>query len=64
MDDDDYYPPCRVSHAVETLQANPEALVVGSRNCIFIFMKLIKYINLAHMDQSIQQGHLLFADNI
>ena len=23
MDDDDYYPPERVSHAVETLQANP-----------------------------------------
>ena len=30
MDDDDYYPPCRVSHAVETLQKNPDALCSGS----------------------------------
>ena len=29
MDDDDYYPPDRVSHAVETLQRNPRALCVG-----------------------------------
>ncbi len=25
MDDDDYYPPDRVSHAVETMQKNPQA---------------------------------------
>jgi hypothetical protein len=30
MDDDDYYPPERVSHAVETLLANPAALCAGS----------------------------------
>ena len=30
MDDDDYYPPCRVSHAVEQLRKHPEALVAGS----------------------------------
>jgi glycosyltransferase involved in cell wall biosynthesis len=30
MDDDDYYPPERVSHAVETLQENPSFLVAGS----------------------------------
>lgn len=30
MDDDDYYPPERVSHAVETLLAHPEALCAGS----------------------------------
>ena len=30
MDDDDYYPPERVSHAVETLQANPSFLIAGS----------------------------------
>ena len=30
MDDDDYYPPERISHAVETLQANPSFLVAGS----------------------------------
>jgi glycosyltransferase involved in cell wall biosynthesis len=30
MDDDDYYPPDRVSHAVETLQNNPSYLIAGS----------------------------------
>ena len=29
MDDDDYYPSTRVSHAVETLKANPNALAAG-----------------------------------
>jgi glycosyltransferase involved in cell wall biosynthesis len=30
MDDDDYYPPNRISHAVEKLQKNPAALCAGS----------------------------------
>jgi glycosyltransferase involved in cell wall biosynthesis len=30
MDDDDYYPPERISHAVETLQQNPTYLIAGS----------------------------------
>ena len=30
MDDDDYYPPERVMHAVETLQANPHAMCAGT----------------------------------
>jgi glycosyltransferase involved in cell wall biosynthesis len=30
MDDDDYYPPERISHAVETLQNNPKFLMAGS----------------------------------
>jgi glycosyltransferase involved in cell wall biosynthesis len=30
MDDDDYYPPERISHAVETLQQNPSYLLAGS----------------------------------
>jgi glycosyltransferase involved in cell wall biosynthesis len=30
MDDDDYYPPERVQHAVETLQNNPTFLLAGS----------------------------------
>jgi hypothetical protein len=29
VDDDDYYPPCRVSRSVDALQANPGALAVG-----------------------------------
>jgi glycosyltransferase involved in cell wall biosynthesis len=30
MDDDDYYPPERVSHAVETLKKNPRVQIAGS----------------------------------
>lgn len=46
MDDDDYYPPTRVSHAVEMLQNNPAYLIAGasemhiyfdSKNAIYRF---------------------------
>ena len=40
MDDDDYYPPDRVSHAVETLQKNPHALCAGSSE-MYIYFKHI-----------------------
>jgi len=40
MDDDDYYPPDRVSHAVERLQSKPEALCAGSSE-IYIYFKHI-----------------------
>jgi len=38
MDDDDYYPPERVSHAVETLLQNPTKEIAGSSQ-IFIYYK-------------------------
>ena len=38
MDDDDYYPPERVSHAVETLLSHPEALVCGS-SAMFVYFR-------------------------
>lgn len=41
MDDDDYYPPERVSHAVETLLKNPRALCAGSSE-MYIFFKHIQ----------------------
>jgi len=41
MDDDDYYPPDRVSHAVETLTNNPDALCAGSSE-IYIYFKGLK----------------------
>mgnify|MGYP000191592499 CR=1 FL=1 len=41
MDDDDYYPPCRVSHAVEKLQKNKQALCAGSSE-IYIYFKHIQ----------------------
>ena len=41
MDDDDYYPPERVSHAVDTLDANREALCAGSSE-IYIYFKHIQ----------------------
>ena len=47
MDDDDYYPPTRVSHAVETLLANPQAMCAGSSE-MHIYFK--------HIDKMIQFG--------
>jgi len=41
MDDDDYYPPERVSHAVERLMANPDALCAGSSE-LYIYFKHIQ----------------------
>jgi DNA-binding transcriptional MerR regulator len=44
MDDDDYYPPCRVSHAVETLEKNPRALCAGSSEMYIYFKHIHKMI--------------------
>ena len=41
MDDDDYYPPERVQHAVERLQENPDALCAGSSE-LYVYFKTIK----------------------
>ena len=41
MDDDDYYPPERISHAVDTLQKNPKALCAGS-SAMYIYFKHIQ----------------------
>jgi glycosyltransferase involved in cell wall biosynthesis len=41
MDDDDYYPPERVSHAIEKLLANPNALCAGSSE-LYIYFKHIR----------------------
>ena len=41
MDDDDYYPPDRVSHAVERLITNPKALCAGSSE-LYIYYKDIQ----------------------
>jgi glycosyltransferase involved in cell wall biosynthesis len=40
MDDDDYYPSDRISHAVEMLQQNPKALCAGSSE-MYIYFKHI-----------------------
>tara|TARA_B100002019_G_scaffold185741_1_gene160427 strand:- start:484 stop:1623 length:1140 start_codon:yes stop_codon:yes gene_type:complete len=47
MDDDDYYPKERISHAVGTLMKHPEALCAGSSE-IFIYFK--------HISQMIKFG--------
>jgi glycosyltransferase involved in cell wall biosynthesis len=44
MDDDDYYPPCRVSHAVETLEKNPRALCAGSSEMYIYFKHIQKMV--------------------
>ena len=41
MDDDDYYPPERIEHAVDKLQNNKEALCAGSSE-MYIYFKHIK----------------------
>jgi len=41
MDDDDYYPPERISHAGDTLQENREAMCAGSSE-IYIYFKHLK----------------------
>jgi len=38
MDDDDYYPPDRISHSVERLLSNPDALCAGSSE-IYVYFK-------------------------
>jgi glycosyltransferase involved in cell wall biosynthesis len=40
MDDDDYYPPERITHAVEMLNKSPKALCAGS-SAMFIYFKHI-----------------------
>ena len=42
MDDDDYYPPERISHAVEMLQKNPKALCAGSSKMLIYFKHIDK----------------------
>ena len=41
MDDDDYYPPERVEHAVDTLLANPQAMCAGSSE-LYLYFKHIQ----------------------
>ena len=41
MDDDDYYPPERISHAVQRLQDRPDALCAGSSE-MYIYFKHIQ----------------------
>ena len=41
MDDDDYYPPCRIAHAVESLQNNKTALCAGSSE-LYVYFNHIK----------------------
>jgi glycosyltransferase involved in cell wall biosynthesis len=43
MDDDDYYPPQRISHAVDTLTKNPKALCAGSSE-LYLYFKHIEKI--------------------
>lgn len=41
MDDDDYYPPDRVNHAVNRLRSRPDALAAGS-SAVYIYFKNLK----------------------
>jgi len=43
MDDDDYYPHDRITHAIETLQKNPKAMCAGS-SAIHVYFKHLNKI--------------------
>ena len=43
MDDDDYYVPTRVSHAVEKLEENPQVHVAGSTYLALYFLRLKEF---------------------
>ena len=47
MDDDDYYPPERINHAVNRLRSQPKAMASGS-SCMYIYFK--------HIDKVYQFG--------
>ncbi len=47
FDDDDYYPPDRVSHAIEMLQQNPDKIIAGSSK-IHVYFK--------HVDKIVEFG--------
>ena len=44
IDDDDYYPPERISHAVTTLQSTPQALCAGSSEMYIYFKHIHKML--------------------
>jgi glycosyltransferase involved in cell wall biosynthesis len=44
IDDDDYYPPERISHAVEVLQKSPKALCAGSSEMYIYFKHIFKMV--------------------
>lgn len=44
MDDDDYYPPERISHAVERLQSKPDAMCAGASEIYIYFKSMNKMI--------------------
>ena len=54
MDDDDYYPPERISHVVETLQQNPLAMACGSSELYIYFYSTDKKMQ----DKKIHQGKM------
>ena len=53
MDDDDYYPPERVSHAVETLLSHPKAMIAGSSEMYVYY----KHINKMYQSGPFSENH-------
>jgi len=53
MDDDDYYPPERVQHAVDTLKNNPSYMIAGSSEMYIYF----KHINKMYQFGPYGQNH-------
>ncbi len=56
MDDDDYYPPERVEHAVDTLTANRDAMCAGSSEIYVFFKNYTDKITRKTSDRMVQCG--------
>ena len=52
MDDDDYYPPCRVQHVIDKFNENPTALCAGSSELYVYFKDLKKMYQSGPFSQS------------
>ena len=64
MDDDDYYPPERISHAVETLNNNPTFLFAGSSEMHIYFDSKKRFFSAVHINHfTLQQLHSLSEKN-
>ena len=63
MDDDDYYPPERISHAVSTLQKNPKALCAGSSTMYIYFKHIGNYTLVATFSGDANNNGSFSGDN-
>ena len=64
MDDDDYYPPDRISHAVTKLVTNPKCMVAGSTYMYNYFANLNKIYLLGPYGENHSTGACLALEKL